>query len=171
MRFIPHSVTGERPGSPYSDEEISFCFSQQIANEDEQQANKGQHGRTHPEILISKTPNNRQPMHIEEKYDHQDDEQVERPAELRDIRFERVNGWDNHEQAEHSQRDQRHHEHAPEPGHGSIHLVVLIPVRSHLIWQLIPQRKTYENGGNDQNKYDGNSEFGGHSFTSRVRST
>lgn len=56
MRFVPDRIAGESPGSPYADEEIALRFSQHISDDNEQDAQKRQHGGAHLETLVAETP-------------------------------------------------------------------------------------------------------------------
>lgn len=138
MCLVPDRIAGKSPGSPNPDEPIAFCLSQHISSEDEQDTEKWQHGGAHLEVLVAEVPDEGQPVHVEHEGSNQRDEQVKRWTELCDVRLERVNVWDDEEEQEHPHSDERHQEHAPEFGHVTVHLVIHVPVRCHLIGKLIP---------------------------------
>ena len=82
-----------------------------------------------------------QNVQVEQERHNEDDEEVERPAELGDVRFERINDRDQQEQTQHDQGDHRHEEGAPEARHGAVDLIGRVPMRGHLLRQLRVDRQ------------------------------
>jgi hypothetical protein len=79
-------------------------------------------------------------MDVEHEGHHQCNEQVEHVTELGNVGLEWIDVWDDDEQQEQSQCHQRQQEHAHKFGCVAVHLVIGIPMRRHLVGQLIPEQ-------------------------------
>lgn len=153
MRLLPDGVTGESPRRADADEEVTLCFAKHEADEDEEQAHgREQHG-AESEACVAETPSQHQPVDVEHEGYEQHDEQVERLTELGDVCLVWVNVWDDQKQQEQSQCDKRYQEHAPEFGHIAVHFIVDVPMRCHLIRQLVPEQES-GCGGDEEHQQD-----------------
>lgn len=98
VSFIPNPVAGQRPRGADAYKEVALGLAEHIADEEEQDAHGRQHGFAHTKVGVAKIPAQRQSVDIEHERNDQHDEQVERIAELGNIRFERVDIRDDQEQ-------------------------------------------------------------------------
>ena len=65
MSLVPDGIAGKRPGCADADEEVAPGLSHHEADKNEEQSDGRQHGSTHFEIVVSKTPGEGQPVEVD----------------------------------------------------------------------------------------------------------